>query len=98
METGILEKDNLIVLLSPSNFTEIKQILNYLENSLNIKIEIKESSRQDLIDGRSVSLYFNKKQIGYFGEMHPKTLQDWNISMPISVLEISLDEIIETIK
>ena len=97
-DTGILEKENLLIALSPSNFTEIKQILNYIENSLNIKLEIKESpSHQDLIGGRSASISLNKKQIGYFGEMHPKTLQDWNIKMPISIIEISLDEIMNEI-
>ncbi len=96
-ETGIIEKDNLLIALSPSNFTEIKQILNYLELSLNISIEIKEIDHKDLINGRSASLLFNKKQIGYFGEVHPKTLQDWNIKMPLSVLEISLNEIMDNI-
>ena len=35
----------------------------------------------------------NKKNIGYLGELHPETLREWGIKMPVAVIEISLEEI-----
>lgn len=94
-ETGIKEKENLIIYISPANFTEIKQTLDYVTKILNMEYSLKESSHPHLIEGRSASILINNKNIGYIGDIHPKTLQDWNIKMPVAVLEISLDEIYE---
>ncbi len=92
-ESGVNEKENLIIYISPSNFTELKQILDYLTKILDIQYTIKELSHPNLIEGRAASIIINNKNIGYFGDIHPKTLQDWNIKMPVAVLEISLEEI-----
>ncbi len=96
-EVGLNERDNLVIYISPSNFTEIKQMLDHLTKSLNIQYSLKESLHANLIEGRSASI-INSKLIGYMGDLHPKILQDWNIKMPVSVLEISLDEIYRQFK
>ena len=92
-ETGVEEKENLIIYCSPANFTEMKQILDYLTKILNMKYLLKEFSHKDLLEGRTASILINNKTIGYLGDVHPKTLQNWNIKTPVAVLEISLDEI-----
>ncbi|MDO8508644.1 MAG: phenylalanine--tRNA ligase subunit beta [Nanoarchaeota archaeon] len=95
-ESKVSEKENLIIYMSPSNFTEIKQILDYLFRLLGIKYSLKESSHSSLIEGRSALINANSN-IGYLGDIHPKILQDWNIKMPVAVLEISLSNIYELI-
>lgn len=40
----------------------------------------------------------NGKEIGYLGELHPETLRNWIIKMPIGVIEIELDEIFDTLE
>ncbi|MAG38181.1 phenylalanine--tRNA ligase subunit beta [Candidatus Pacearchaeota archaeon] len=92
-ETGLSESTNLLIASSPSNFTDLKKILDYFASSLSIKLEIKESEHQSLIPGRTASVLLNNKPIGYIGEVHPHTLNQWNVKMPLSVLEISLEEI-----
>lgn len=93
-ETGISEKENLIVALSPANFTRIKQVLEYLANTFGFQFELKESQVSGLIDGRSARVLCKEKEIGSIGEVHPQTLRDWGIKMPLAVLEISLKELI----
>jgi phenylalanyl-tRNA synthetase beta chain len=92
-ETGIKESENLIISSTPGNFTELKQILDYLARMLNLKYEIKEAGKEGLIDGRTGTIIINNKPVGYIGEVHPETLRTWNIKLPVSVLEISLEEI-----
>ncbi|MCU0642478.1 MAG: phenylalanine--tRNA ligase subunit beta [archaeon] len=92
-ETGIAESEHLIIASSPGNFTEIKQVLDYLAKMLNIPYELKEAKKPELIEGRTGAIFINNRQIGYIGELHPETLRTWNIKAPISVLEISLEEI-----
>ncbi len=96
-ETGTKENENLMVAISPANFTSLKQILNYIENALGIKLELKEHFHKNLIEGRTASISLNSKNIGYLGEVHPESLRSWSIKMPVAVLEISLDSIFKEI-
>lgn len=92
-ETGITEKENIIIFSSPGNFTRIKQILNYLTEQLGMQYEIYEAKHSNLIEGRAAKIKINEKEIGYLGEVHPETLRAWGIKMPVAVLEFSLEEI-----
>ena len=66
-----------------------------MERTLNIKLNIKpsENPSSHLIDGRTGKIFFQDKIIGEIGEVHPKILKNWKIKMPISILEIDLEEI-----
>ena len=97
-ETGITETESLVIAISSGNFTEIKQILDYLTKMLDIKYILEESKHDSLIEGRSATIIINNKPVGYIGEIHPETLIRWNIKMPVSVIEISLEEIFDLVK
>jgi len=89
------EKDNLAIAISPGNFTKLKQILDYFSKMLNMELIVEEASvfPNWFIEGRVVSIVFNGKEIGFFGEVHPKILDNFKIKMPVALLEISLNEI-----
>ena len=94
-ETGAIESQNLLISTAPGNFTGLNQILRYLLKSLCIDYELKESSNDRLIEGRTAAIIVNKEIIGTIGEVHPDTLNLWNIKMPLAILEISLEKIYE---
>ena len=96
-ETGIEEKDNLIIGITPANATECKQHIDYIFKSLNIEYKISEASHAGLIEGRTASIIVNNKIIGHFGEVHPITLKEAGIKMPLAIAEISLEEVYKTI-
>jgi phenylalanyl-tRNA synthetase beta chain len=96
-ESGVKEQQNLLIALSPGNFTEIKQTLDYLFKMIDIKYGLKESHQNSLIEGRTGSIILNDKAIGHLGEVHPDTLKTWNLKMPASIIEISLEEIIKSL-
>lgn len=95
---GISEKRNLLIALSPGNFTEIKQILECLSGSLSLNFKIKEKKSNHFIEGRTASILLNGKEAGHFGEINPETLIEFGIKMPIAALEISLEEIFSALK
>ncbi|MEM4271070.1 MAG: phenylalanine--tRNA ligase subunit beta, partial [Candidatus Pacearchaeota archaeon] len=96
-ETGIKESTNLCIALAPGNFTETKQILDYLTRTLEIKLEIETSEHSALISGRTGKIIFNNKEIGFIGEIHPGVLKKTHLKLPISIIEICLDDIINEI-
>ena len=79
---------------SQANFTELKQILQYLEEQLQIKLDIKETTSPEFIEGRAGKIIKAGKELGIIGEIHPQILKNWHLKMPVSCLEICLDDLI----
>ena len=96
-ESGVEENENLIIALCPGNFTQAKQTLDYIVKALSTNYKMEESEKTGLINGRTGSISINGKEVGYLGEVHPETLKSWSIKMPLSVIEISLEEIFKAI-
>ncbi|MGD9276752.1 MAG: phenylalanine--tRNA ligase subunit beta [Candidatus Pacearchaeota archaeon] len=99
-ETKIIEEDKLSLGITPGNFTECKQVLEYLGKMLGLDFEVKEAENFPVhfIDGRVAEILLNKKVIGFIGEIHPKILRNWKIKMSVSIFEISLGEIFEKLR
>ena len=94
------ESESLSIAMAPSNFTELKQVLGYLGRMIGVEFEVKEASSVPIhfIDGRCAEVLVDSKVIGYFGEIHPKILKKFRIKMPVSLLEISLEEVFRRLK
>ncbi len=96
-ESGMGEKTSLIIALTPGNFTEAKQHLDYLFKEINLSYSLKEHTSPGLIEGRTGQILFENKPIGLIGEIHPNTLNSWRLKMPLAVIEISFEEIFNKI-
>lgn len=97
VEDKIEESERLSIGISPGNFTDVKQSLDYLFSNLGIELGIKEELQTSVyfVDGRSAEIYLGKNLIGKIGEIHPKILKNWKIKMPVSLLEIDLKAVFE---
>ena len=93
-ETGIDERESLCMAMAPSNFTELKQALDYLAKMLNIKIALEETKVQNFIEGRTARVLLNEKNVGIIGEVHPSVLKQWHLKMPLALLEIDLKNLL----
>lgn len=92
-ETKINEKENLAIALIDEkiNFTEIKQVLDYLFKMLNIEYKIEATENAGYINGRVGKVIVNGKEIGLIGEIAPRVLKNWKIKMPVVGLEMNID-------
>ncbi len=76
-----------------TDFTEGKQVLDYLFSALGISYTLDETEQGSFITGRVGSIIVNGKKIGYLGEIHPQVLSNWGLEMPVAAMELNLSEL-----
>lgn len=92
LNKDIDESERLAVAMAPRNFTEIKQVLEYLFRMLGCEAKLVEPSNfpSHFVDGRVAEVILGDEAIGFIGEIHPKILKNWKIKMPVALFEIDL--------
>jgi len=98
-ETNIEENERLAVAIASENtdYTEIRQILDYLFRSLGLKYEVTEVEHNSFIEGRVGRIVANGKKIAYIGEINPVVIQNWELEVPVTAFELNLTELYEII-
>ncbi len=98
-ETGIGEKEKLAVALchEKADFTEIRQALDALFNSLGLECSIKEISDARFIEGRAGEIFAKDQKLGIIGELHPQVIVNWGLSVPVVAFELDLEKLFELI-
>jgi len=90
-KTKQIRKLAAVVSYDNANLTEMKSIVEVVLNSLKHKYEIKEYKHPSFIETRCGEILVNGKQIGFFGEIHPKILENWKLEKPVIGFEIKVD-------
>jgi phenylalanyl-tRNA synthetase beta chain len=70
-----------------ASFTESKSIVEAILREIGIDYSIKEKKHPAFIEGRCASI-FKKEEIGFFGELHPRTIQTFGLEHPIIAFEL----------
>tara|TARA_Y100000310_G_scaffold342247_1_gene444592 strand:+ start:11683 stop:13335 length:1653 start_codon:yes stop_codon:yes gene_type:complete len=98
-DTNIGEDQRLAVAIASENtdYTEVRQILDYLFRSLGLKYQIAEVEHSSFIPGRVARVIVNGKKIAYIGELNPIVLQNWELEVPVSAFELNLTELYEIV-
>jgi len=99
-ETNVKETEKIALTLchEKTDFTEIKQILDVLFNTIDISYNIKECTHPSYIPGRVGEIIVNETSLGFIGELHPQVLENWNVMMPTVVFELDLEKLFELVK
>jgi len=94
-ETGVEEFTRLAVLIShtKANFTEIKQVLDYLFKAIDLNYEIEDAEHTSFIKGRVGRVVVDGKKVAYIGEISPEVITNWELEMPVAALELNLSEL-----
>ncbi|MGB4034074.1 MAG: phenylalanine--tRNA ligase subunit beta [Christensenellales bacterium] len=73
----------------------IKGVVEDILATMNISCEYIRADIEYLHPNRAADIVANGKTIGYLGEVHPKTLENFDIDKRIYIAEISVDYILE---
>ncbi|MFA5060940.1 MAG: phenylalanine--tRNA ligase subunit beta [Candidatus Pacearchaeota archaeon] len=95
LETKVKETENLAVAFVDEkvNFTDMKQVLDYLFKMLGVNYTIEAEENNNYISGRCAKIFVEGKQVGFVGEIAPRVLKNWKIKMPVVAVEIGLEAI-----
>lgn len=94
-DTNIEENERLAVAIASekTDYTEIRQIVDYLLRCLGLKYEITEAEHSSFIEGRVGRVIVNGKKIAYIGEIAPQVIQNWGLDIPVTAFELNLSEL-----
>ncbi len=79
-----------VITHSKTNFSEMKSVFTGLLENLGIDYDVKESRHGGFIPGRCASI-----SSGFFGEIHPKVLENFGLEVPVTAFELNLNSIFE---
>lgn len=98
-ETKVQEIEKMAIAFcgNDANFTKAKQSLDAIFESLDLKYELHETDHTSFIKGRVGRIVLNNKKIGTIGEIHPQVLLNWSLEMPVSVIELNVIDLFNTI-
>jgi len=98
-ETGVKETEKLAVVLchEKTDFTEIKQALTALMDSLGLEVSIKETEHPSYIIGRVGEIIVNDLSLGFIGELSPEVLNKWDLMVPVVSFELELEKVFDLI-
>ncbi len=101
-EIGNVVQDNLTQVhicamhtASKVSFTEIKSVTESILRELGCEYELRASEIDTFVKGRGAEILYKGKSIGMFGEMAIEVVTGYEITHPISFVEIDLEPIIE---
>ncbi|WP_456329553.1 phenylalanine--tRNA ligase subunit beta [Archaeoglobus sp.] len=81
---------------SRANFSEIRSYVQAVMREFDLSWDVRESDDEAFIDGRRGEIVVNGKSVGVFGEVHPKVLEAFELTIPVSAFELDLSSIFDT--
>ncbi|MFH1400654.1 MAG: phenylalanine--tRNA ligase subunit beta [Nanoarchaeota archaeon] len=90
-ESGVVEETHIAAALcdATADYTKIRQVLDHLLRMLDIKYTIRATNHPSFIEGRAGAIIINGHEAGLIGETHPEVLSNFELTMPVAVLELT---------
>ncbi|HII15871.1 MAG TPA: phenylalanine--tRNA ligase subunit beta [Nanoarchaeota archaeon] len=92
------ERMAVVTAHTKADFTEIKQALDFIMGNFGVKYGIEDTVHHSFIPGRVGRVIVNGKGVAYIGEIHPKVLANFGLSVPVAAMELNLTDLFEAIK
>jgi len=84
-----------MVAASKTSFTEIKSITESVAREMAIDYKISPCEYRTFIDGRGAFISSNGMVVGFFGEVSPQVITDYEMTHPVMMFEIDISNIIK---
>ena len=83
---------------SRADYTEIRQLIDYLLRMLGVEYGIEDSGHGSFIAGRAARVSVKGKKVAFIGEINPVVLNSFGVDMPAAAFELNLTELFEAMQ
>ena len=80
------------------DYTEIKQVIDYVFRMLGIEYEIEDAEHKSFIPGRVARISVKGKKVAFIGEINPIVLNSFGVDMPAAAFELNLTDLFSALK
>jgi phenylalanyl-tRNA synthetase beta chain len=76
-----------------ASFTDCKSLVDAIMRDSGAEFNINNNEHPAFVKGRCASIIYNNKEIGIFGELHPKTISNFKLEYPVIAFEVKAEMI-----
>jgi phenylalanyl-tRNA synthetase beta chain len=89
-ETETRYKIAAVTIHTAAGFTEIRSCLDTLLTSIGLKFKVEPTAHPSFLGGRTGKVISEEKPLGIVGELHPRIIREWGLSLPIAAFELEI--------
>jgi phenylalanyl-tRNA synthetase beta chain len=89
-ETETRYKIAAVTIHTAAGFTEIRSCLDTLLASIGLHFQVVPTTHPSFLDGRTGEVMSGQRRLGLVGELHPKIIRAWGLSLPIAAFELEI--------
>ena len=82
-----------VTIHTAAGFTEIRSCLDTLLASIGVQFEVVPTTQPSFLEGRTGEVMSGQKRLGVVGELHPKIIRAWGLSLPVAAFELEIPPI-----
>jgi phenylalanyl-tRNA synthetase beta chain len=79
-----------VTIHTAAGFTEIRSCLDTLLASIGLKFEVVPTDHPSFLEGRTGEVMSGTRRLGVVGELHPKIIRAWGLSLPVAAFELEI--------
>ncbi len=76
-----------------ANFSEIHSCLDLLLFYLDVPYTLESIDHPSFLMGRAGRILYKGEGLGLIGELHPQVLEHWQVTMPVAVFELEIEQL-----
>ena len=89
-QTETRHKIAAVTIHTGAGFTEIRSCLDTLLGSIGVKFEVVPTTHPSFLEGRTGEVTSGQKWLGVVGELHPRVIRAWGLSLPVAAFELEI--------
>ena len=79
-----------VTIHTSAGFTEIRSCLDTLLGNIGVKFDVVATAHPSFLEGRTGKVMSGQSQLGLIGEVHPKIIRAWGLSLPVAAFELEI--------
>lgn len=77
-----------------AGFSEMKSVVEAVLRDFDVEYEIEPKAHNSFVEGRCAAIAVSGEEMGFFGELHPKVITNFELGYPLIAFELDLQPLL----